>query len=108
MQRRLQYIAFTFLLIFSVPVVYQNLHIIEHYIDTHANHEIYNDNSIIQHSGEECFFCEYKFTSCSVKKDHVFIGHVNIIISLIPQIPEIFHFSYSGNSTSLRAPPFFS
>lgn len=111
-----KYIGLFFVLLYGFPVVYQAVHIIEHQSELRTDHSCCQSHSettadVIsspENSSEDCPICDYQFTlfeavNSSISKEFI-PQHceLNSFFSY-PNVP-----TYSGNLSSLRAPPVFS
>lgn len=101
------YIAIILYLVFSIPLVYQNLHIIHHRhtLDQPVRYPV---NSIYQHQVNECLICDFKFTSFNNDTLYTLTEDINYIVTILPEVPEKDHLFFSGEHSLLRAPPVLS
>lgn len=108
-----KYIGLFFVLLYGFPVVYQAVHVIEHQSELQTNHSCCQSHSettayvisSLENSSEDCPICDYQFTLFEAIKPSI----SNEYLPQHCELNSVFSYStvptYSGNLSSLRAPP---
>lgn len=107
MAKQVKYLVIFLLAVFVVPKAYQDIHILHHQVNYHAQEEAQSNLPIITTPGDgPCIICSFEFALFEVPQ----LIYFQIFVSLV-----LIHFSgwtsdknyrFAGYHFSLRGPPY--